>query len=132
MLLNIAATFQDAFENAKSIEEIMEKMREHASAHASNEEEAEFVLAAQSILEDMEAQSPLALSATHKLMVIGKEAKESLESCMEREKKVQLKLFDKDDFKNWSKSGVKEGEFKDWKHKSVKEVTRDEIEELFK
>jgi len=132
MLLNIAATFQDAFEKEKSVEGIMERMREHASAHASNEEETEFVNAAKNILDDMEAQSPLALSATHKLMLIGKEATESLESCMEREKKVLLKLFDKKDFKNWAKSGAEEGSFKDWTHKSVKEVTRDEIEELFK
>ena len=84
------------------------------------------------ILEGMEAQSPLALSATYRLLRLGKEAKESLETCMEREKKVQLRLFEKDDFKNWAKSGVNEGEFKDWKHSSVKEVTRYEEEELFK
>ena len=132
MLLNIAATFQNEFEEETSVEGIMERMREHSSAQASNEEEEEFVNAAKGILEGMEAQSPLALSATYKLLRLGKEAKESLETCMERERKVQLRLFEKDDFKNWAKSGAKEGEFKDWKHISVKEVTRDEVEELFK
>mmetsp|Transcript_22687 Transcript_22687/g.33582 ORF Transcript_22687/g.33582 Transcript_22687/m.33582 type:complete len:552 (-) Transcript_22687:44-1699(-) len=132
VLLNIAATFQNVFEEETSVEGIMEKMREHASAQVNNEEEEEFVNAAKGVLEGMEAQSPLALSATYKLMTDGKEAKESLETCMERERKVQLRLFEKDDFKNWVKSGAKEGEFKDWKHGSVKEVTRDEVEELFK
>lgn len=51
---------------------------------------------------------------------------------MQREKKVQMKLLKKEDFNNWAQSGVKEGEFKNWKHKSVKDVTKDEIEELLK
>ena len=51
---------------------------------------------------------------------------------MEREKALQLKMFEMDDFKNWAKSGVDVGQFKDWKHKSVHEVTTDEVMELFK
>ena len=132
MLLNVAATFQDVFEEEKSVEGIVERMREYASAETSNEEEVEFVNAAKELLAGMEAQSPLALRAVHKLMTIGKEAKETLETCMERERKVQLRLFEKDDFNNWAKSGAKEGEFKDWKHASVKDVTSGEVEELFK
>lgn len=88
--------------------------------------------AAKAILAGMEAQSPLALSATHRLLKLGKTADESLESCMQREKNVQLKLFEKGDFQNWAKSGLQAGEFKDWTHKSVKEVSKDEVEELFK
>ncbi|GFH46684.1 hypothetical protein CTEN210_03158 [Chaetoceros tenuissimus] len=131
MLLNIAATFQHEFET-QSLEGIMDQMRKHASAEANNEEETEFVNTAKAILAGMEAQSPLALSATHRLLKLGKTADESLESCMQREKNVQLKLFEKDDFQNWAKSGLQAGEFKDWTHKSVKEVSKDEVEELFK
>jgi len=132
MLLNVAATFQDAFEKEKSVEGIMARMREYASAEANNEEEIEFVNAAKELLEGMEAQSPLALCATHKLVTVGKEPKETLDSCMKREMRVQLSLFEKEDFKNWAKSGAKEGEFQDWKHKSVKDVTKDEVAELFR
>ncbi len=132
ILLNIAATFEDVFEKEKTVEGIMERMREYASTEAKDAEAVEFVNVAKELLESMEAQSPLALCATHKLMVDGKKPQESLESCMKREMRVQVKLLEKDDFKNWAESGVKEGEFKGWMHKSVKEVTNDEVSELFR
>jgi hypothetical protein len=131
-LLNVAVTFKHVFEVETSLEGIMERMREYAGAEARNEEETEFVNLAKDILNGMEAQSPLALSATYKLMQIGKNGNESLDSCMKRERSVLLKLFDKDDFKNWAKSGAKEGEFRAWTHKCVKDVTKDEVEELFR
>jgi enoyl-CoA hydratase/carnithine racemase len=131
MLLSVAATFEDAFKKEESITGTLEKMREYASADATNEEEEECVRLAKEVLDGMEAQSPLALHAVHKLMSVGKGGKESLESCMEREKGVLLKLFEKEDYKNWANSGVDVGEFKDWKHKSVHEVTPDEVRELF-
>jgi enoyl-CoA hydratase/carnithine racemase len=131
-LLNVAVTFKDVFESESSLEGIVERMREYAAADAKNEEEIEFVNLAKDILNGMEAQSPLALSATYKLMQVGKNANESLESCMNRERSVLLKLFDKEDFRNWAKSGAKEGEFKGWTHKGIKEVTSDEVEELFR
>lgn len=131
MLLNIAATFQEVFEQEKSVAGIMERMKQFASAEPQNEEEIEFVEAAKDLLDGMEAQSPIALLATHRLMKSGKDSKETLQSCMEREMTVQLKLFEGDDFQNWAKSGAEAGEFKDWKHKTVNDVTSDEIEELF-
>mmetsp|Transcript_2063 Transcript_2063/g.3736 ORF Transcript_2063/g.3736 Transcript_2063/m.3736 type:complete len:544 (+) Transcript_2063:253-1884(+) len=131
-LLNIAVTFKDVFENESSLEGIVERIREYAAVDAKNEEGIEFVNVAKDILNGMEAQSPLALAATYKLMQTGKNANESLESCMKRERNVLLKLFNKEDFKNWAKSGAKEGEFKAWKHKDVKDVTKDEVEELFR
>jgi hypothetical protein len=132
MLLDVAVTLKDVFENESSLEGIMERMKEYAAAEATNEEEIEFVHLAKEILDGMEAQSPLALSANYKLLQIGKSANESLESCMKREKNVLMKLFEKEDFKNWARSGAKEGEFKEWKHKSIKDVTMDEVEELLR
>ncbi len=131
VLLSVAATFEDVFKKENSIEGIVERMRELSSIKATNEEETEFVDLAKDLLDGMEAQSPLALHAVHKLMSIGKNNKETLEKCMERERGVQLKLFEHEDYKNWASSGVNEGEFKGWKHKSVSEVTSDEVEELF-
>lgn len=130
MLMTIATTFQNLFEREKSIVTIMEQMREYANAEATNEEEKEFVDVAKKLYEGMKAQSPLALAVTHRIMKIGKTEKESLESCVKREKRVQMKLLEGEDFINWAKSGVKEGEFKDWKHKDVKDVSADEVEEL--
>lgn len=131
MLLNIAATFEDAFKKEDTVQGTVERMRQYASADAANEEETEFVNIAKELLEGMEAQSPLALHAVHRLITVGKGKKETLETCMEREKSVLLKLFEKDDYKNWASSGVEAGEFKDWQHKSVHEVTPDEVKELF-
>lgn len=132
MLVNIAGTFQEVFEKQDSVEGIMEKMREYASASAKTDEEIEFVHVAKDLLYGMESQSPLALCATHELLKLGKGRQETLSSCMGREMRVQLKLLEKDDFNDWAKSGMEAGEFKDWNHKSVKDVTKDEIEELLK
>eukprot|EP01083_Nonionella_stella_P292931 996299_1 len=119
MLLNIAATFEEVFEKEQSVAGIMERMKEFASAEPKDEDEVAFVEAAQELLDGMEAQSPIALLATHRLMKNGKDMKETLQSCMERERTVQLNLMEGDDFQNWAKSGVDAGEFKDWKHKTV-------------
>ena len=129
-LFTIAATFEDVFRKEESVEGIMEILKE--VAHSSIEDnDAEVISIAKELLDGMEAQSPLALLANQKLMTMGKGNKQSLETCMEREKNVLLKLFEKEDYKNWANSGLEAGEFKDWSHKSVKEVTSDEVKELF-
>jgi len=130
MLVNIAATFQDVFEEENSMEGILERMKESAAKQASNDDELEFVDVAKDILKSMEAQSPLALQAVYKLMEMGKKKSATLEECMEREKKVQLKLLCEEDFMNWAKSGAEVGEFSGWKHRSVADVSSDEVEEL--
>jgi enoyl-CoA hydratase/carnithine racemase len=131
MLINIAATFQNAFDE-DSLEGIIERMKEYASMEAKDDEEVECVELAKTLYESMKAQSPLALCATHKLMQLGADTNETLQGCMEREKTVILNLFEKKDFKSWASSGAREGDFLDWSHKSVKDVTNDEIDELFK
>ncbi len=129
-LLCVAASFDKIFKE-ESLVGIVEHLKEYASTSAANEEEKQIVDIAKELLDGMESHSPLALHAVHKLLSIGKGNKQSLESCMEREKTVLLNLFEKDDYKNWARSGCEVGEFKDWKHKSVKEVTTDEVNELF-
>ena len=130
MLFSIAATFEDVFRKEESLEGIMESLK--GIAHSSTDDnDAEVIKIAKELLDGMEAQSPLALHANQKLLTMGKGNKQSLETCMEREKNVLLKLFEKEDYKNWVNSGLEAGEFKDWKHKSVKEVTPDEVKELF-
>ena len=70
------------------------------------------------------------MKAVHKLMEIGKKKSATLEGCMAREEKVQLKLLDREDFTNWAKSGAEAGHFFAWKHKSIADVSSDEVEEL--
>jgi len=130
MLVNIAATFQDIFEGESSMEGILECMKEFASNEASDEEELEFVETAKDIVNRIEAQSPLAVQTVHRLMEMGKKKSATLEKCMEREKKVQLRLMGEEDFMNWAKSGVNAGNFLGWKHKSVADVSSDEVDEL--
>lgn len=132
VLLSIAATLEDVFKKEDSIQGIVERLKEYASADATYDDEREVVNTAKELLDSMESQSPLALHAVHKLMKDGKTNKQTLESCMEREKTVLLNLFEKADYKNWANSGLDAGEFKDWSHKSVHDVTSDEVKELFK
>ena len=132
VLVNISATFDDIFKS-KDVGDIMEGLREVASGDPQDEEEKECCETAAGLLKDMESQSPLALRAVHRLMEMGgrENRSTSLESCIEREKVVQMNLLRGEDFKRWAESGAEEGEFADWKHKTVNEVTNDEVQALF-
>ena len=131
ILMTAAATFDDVFRKEDTVQGMLDQLRQYTSVNAKNEEHEKALSLAKDLLEGMESQSPLALHAVHKLLRAGRGKKQTLESCMEREKIVLLNLFEKEDYKNWAKSGLGAGEFKDWKHKSVHEVTKDEVEELF-
>jgi hypothetical protein len=68
-------------------------------------------------------------------MQLGSREGETLESCMAREKGVQAKLFGAGDFEAWGNHALKykqsqEPPFGGWKHKSVMDVTKDEVDEL--
>ena len=140
-LVNVAATLQHVFEDETSVYGIMERLREISSNSSSTattlqqeeelEDERQVGHLAKDLLNNMEKQSPLALSVIYKLMERGgKDVESSLETCMERELNVQCKLLQGEDFQNWIKSGEKEMEFRGWKHTSVKDVTEDEVLEL--
>merc|ERR1712194_208190 len=105
-------------------------MKEFASKQPCNEEESEVMDIAKDMVGSIEAQSPLALQAVHRLMEEGKKKSATIEKCMERERAVQLKLLEDEDFMNWAKSGAEAGDFTGWKHKSVADVSRDEVDEL--
>ena len=131
-LVDAAATFDRIF-RAGDVADMVEGLREVISnqGESSDVEERECAELAVSLLEDMEAQSPLALKAVHRLLTEGGGRGESFESCMEREKTVQMNLLQGEDFKRWAKSGKCEGDFGNWMHKSIKDVTNDEVEALF-
>jgi len=153
-LVNWSATFGEAFEEP-TVEGIIERLREVAATKAEfegklgYEEDVMVAEQAQSLVTNMEQRSPLALSVMHHLLLQGMEEEETLETCMEREKASQMRLFKKKDgdYERWAESGkgvglvemtqgnsslIKEKEnlFSGWAHSSVKEVTEDEIKEI--
>jgi len=153
-LVNYGATFEKAL-TQPTVEGVMEGLREIAATKAKfegkpgYEEDVEVAEQAQTLVSNMEKRSPLALCVMHELLKGGVEHGETLESCMERERVSQMNLFNKKDgdFVRWAESGkgvglmemkyghsslVKEREdvFDGWTHKSVKEVSKDEVAEI--
>lgn len=132
-LVEFAAAFNGIFQKESSVEGLLERFREVAGQAPVNPEEQELAVVAADFVKRMEDQSPLALKVTHKLMQIGQQQSETLESCMEREKTAQANLMKMPDFENWAKAqlstnGSKPKPFKGWQHKSASEVTQDEVE----
>ena len=152
-LVTWGATFQDALLEP-SVEGIIARLEEIAGTKAEYvgrsgcEEDVMVAEQAEDLVSNMRQRSPLALCTAHRLLQQGAEADESLETCMQREKVSQMRLFTKvdGDFSRWAKSGkgvgmvgmksvassIKEKEeiFSNWNHANVKEVTDDEVEEI--
>jgi enoyl-CoA hydratase/carnithine racemase len=134
-LVNYAATFEQIFKNENSVYGLLERFREIAARRTENEEEQEGIDLAADIVQRMERQSPLALRVVFRLMQLGSKQMETLESCMEREKLVQTRMMTMPDFVNWAEHCMKYKDsdtppFTGWKHTSVKEITRDEVDEI--
>ncbi|KAL7473805.1 hypothetical protein ACHAXS_014452 [Conticribra weissflogii] len=157
-LVDLAATFRDAWMEP-TVHGVMERLREIAATREQYEgkkgyeEDVQVAEAAGDLVRNMERRSPLALCVTHRLLVLGSQGEETVESCMEREKGAQRRLFSKKDgdFERWAESGmgvglvevnggrglmvvngagIGEETFGGWNHGSVKEVTEDEILEI--
>lgn len=135
-LVDTAAHFDKIFQEEKSLEGIVERLREAGSESSENEEAQRGIEAANSLVESMERQSPLALRVTHQLMKMGSGRLANLKDCMEREAKAQQKLFGRQDFTEWANHVRKHGgeisapAFKGWQHKSIKDVSAEEIDEI--
>uniref|UniRef100_A0A6U4AC76 3-hydroxyisobutyryl-CoA hydrolase n=1 Tax=Ditylum brightwellii TaxID=49249 RepID=A0A6U4AC76_9STRA len=133
--VNIAAAFADFFAREKSVEGVVEQLKEVASSHKdkSDPEERECGEVAADLASKMESACPLSLKVVHRLMMLGSKNSETLESCMKRELNVQKHMLIGEDFERWAKSGVSgtdQGGFRGWKHESLKDVTNDEVEEI--
>jgi enoyl-CoA hydratase/carnithine racemase len=152
-MVSWAATFQDALLEP-TVEGIIARLEEIAAkksdfeGKSGCEEDVMVAEQAEYLVSNMKQRSPLALCTMHRLLEQGAEHDETLESCMEREKFSQMRLFTKEggDFARWAESGKgvgivemkrvaspikeKEGIFSNWNHASVKEVSNDEVEEI--
>lgn len=134
-LVNMAATFHNIFSRQQSLTSIMERLYEIGNRKAQDDEEQEGIALAQDLYTRLQRQSPLALRAVHRLLQLGAKQGETLESCMEREKRVQTKLLRMSDYHAWAEHALSHPEgqeppFEGWKHKSPKDVTQEEVDEL--
>ena len=135
-LVDTAAHFNKIFQQEKSLEGIVERLKEAGSKSSGDAEEQRGAEAANHLVECMERQSPLALKVTHQLMKMGSGRLANLEDCMEREAKAQQKLFGRSDFNEWANHVRKHGgetaapTFRGWQHKNIKEVSAEEIDEI--
>jgi enoyl-CoA hydratase/carnithine racemase len=134
-LVDYGQTFDAIFSQEKSVEGLMERLREVGARQTDNLEEQECSAVAKELVERMERQSPLALRVIFQLMTIGAGRQANFEECMKREQAAQLKMLRKDDFQNWAKHCRKNGldkaeDFAGWKHESVTAVTADEVAEI--
>jgi len=107
-----------------------EKLLEISSRKSTSVEEREGIRVAQRLVKHIRKQSPLALHATHELLRQGSSVQtESHETCIAREKTVQLSLMGGAlDFAQWIRA---DGDLPVWKHKTISQVTQDEIDALF-
>eukprot|EP00980_Cylindrotheca_fusiformis_P028767 scaffold22642_cov134-Cylindrotheca_fusiformis.AAC.22 len=135
-LVDMAAYFDDIFQQEKTLEGIVERLKEAGSQTTDDPDEQLGVDVANNLVERMESQSPLALSVTYQLMKMGGGRLASVENCMEREAKAQLKLFAGKDFAEWAKHVRKHGgelkapAFGGWQHESIKAVSASEVDEI--
>lgn len=68
-------------------------------------------------------------------MKLGAQEDETFQTCIKREKTAQAKLMGLPDFENWAKAQLsitksKAKPFTAWQHRSVADVTEDEVAEI--
>jgi hypothetical protein len=134
-LVNYAATFHSIFNRERSVTGMLARFREISARAVEHPEQAEGIAVAKEFVRHLEKQSPLALACTYRLLWKGSGKDETMESCMARERKAQTKLLSMADFEKWArhqtrKDGKSEEDFVDWKHKSIADVSNDEVAEV--
>jgi enoyl-CoA hydratase/carnithine racemase len=92
---------------------------------------------AKDLADRMTRQSPLALRVVYHLLEKGCRNLATIEKCMEAELRAQHAMMSRQDFTNWSEHVRKHGgdeqsapPFTGWQHRSVKDVTADEVKEI--
>lgn len=135
-LVDMAIEFNPIFKQEKSIEGIIERLKEVAGRDVADESEQLASQWANDLVVKMESQSPLALRVTHQLLKMGDGFHSSFEHCMDLEAKALQKMFTKQDFQEWSNHVRKHSsesevpKFTGWQHTSVADVTAEEVDEI--
>merc|ERR1712210_352904 len=86
-----------------NVEDIIAKLRH---VERTESKERDIILIAKNLADQMEAYCPLALLAVNKLLRLGERPGETLETCIEREMKVQLRLIEGIDYQNWCRNKI--------------------------
>lgn len=139
-LVDYAAHFHTIFQSETTLEGIMTRFKEIAASPSTTAEGQETSRIAKEIVSRMEQQSPLALRVVHQLMKMGLQLTSTMENCMKLEMDAQLNMIRQSDFQEWANHVRKHGNgdekqappFQGWKHKSVKDVTADEVDEILR
>lgn len=135
-LVDIAAHFDKIFQQEKSLEGLIERLKEAGAKQSDDPGEQEGILVANELVKGMTSQSPLALRVTHQLLHMGGTVNATMENCIEKEAKAQQKLLGRPDFAEWAKHIRKHGTesgapaFTGWQHKNVAAVSPEEVDEI--
>mmetsp|Transcript_32400 Transcript_32400/g.48848 ORF Transcript_32400/g.48848 Transcript_32400/m.48848 type:complete len:502 (+) Transcript_32400:71-1576(+) len=132
-LLNHAVMFDAIFKQENTVFGIVERLKEVANRDSIDEEMKETISMAKSLVQRIEQQSALAVSVVYRLMQVGGKRGQSMDSCIEREKNAQVKLFKEQDFQNWAKhtaSSKCDERFSDWEYKRLDDVPEDQVKEI--
>ena len=130
-LVDYAHTFDTIFRE-KSLQAIIEKLKEVAAVESNDVQDQECSAVAKDLVDRMESQSPLALRVIFQLIQQGSSRQATFDGCLKREQVAQVNMLQQDDFASWAKHCRKHGmdkasEFRGWKHENVAAVTADEV-----
>mmetsp|Transcript_2968 Transcript_2968/g.4471 ORF Transcript_2968/g.4471 Transcript_2968/m.4471 type:complete len:504 (-) Transcript_2968:89-1600(-) len=132
-LLHYAMTFDAIFKEENTVFGIVERLKEVANRDSIDEEVKETIIMAQKLVRRIEQQSALAVSVVYRLMQTGGQRGQSIDSCMKREKRAQMKLFQEQDFQKWAKYAASSNSndlFTDWEYKQLNDVPVDQVQEI--
>jgi enoyl-CoA hydratase/carnithine racemase len=132
-LVNYAATLDFIFKNERTVDGILNRLKEIAERGSTGEEVGKGIQVVKDLVKRIQRQSPLALSVVFKLMQLGAKKGESLASCMERERRAQAKMFKLQDFENWAKHATRDLDgqpFAHWQHKHLSHVPSDLVDDI--
>jgi enoyl-CoA hydratase/carnithine racemase len=135
-LVDTAAHFDNIFQQEKSLEGLMERLREAGAKQSDDSEEQQDIQVANDMVKRMEQQSPLALRVIYKLMKMGGGRHATMENCMDREAMAQQKMYGRADFSEWATHVRKHGgesqapAFAGWQHENVAAVSAEEVDEI--
>ena len=140
MLLNYAATFDALMQSHRTVQGLVDGLREIGSRRTNDPLEQEGIDVAADLAARLQRQSPLAVSVIHQLLLQSQRhspvssKEEVLQMCMKRERWAQTNMFQQEDFARWAQYTLDHPAatepFTNWKHKSFADVTEDEVEEI--
>jgi enoyl-CoA hydratase/carnithine racemase len=132
-LVNMAAAFDGIFKRHAKLPGILESLNEAGHRSSDDPEEQYASQVAQDLHDRIRKQSPLAVSVIFDLLKRGGQTGQTLSLCTQRERMAQMRMFAHEDFTRWAEHAKEHGPevpFENWTHKSVEDVTAEEVLEI--